>query len=145
MKTNANQRSQPQVQLLESTLTAKRAKLAERIDQPKANKHRNTWTTCAAGHRHQSKKESARCAELELWQKAGLIEGLARKVRFHLLKGWWYESDSTYFAEHPATREWLLVVEDVKGRRDRADLAYRLFRLKADLMRCIYGIEVFET
>jgi hypothetical protein len=143
MKTNANQRQPTQVKLLEKTLAAKRAKLAERIGPPRANKHRNTWTTCAGGHRHQSKKEATRCAELELWQKAGIIEGLNRKVRFHLLKGWWYECDFIYCFNDFDENRW--TIEDVKGRRQKADLAYRLFRLKADLVEQIYGIQITET
>jgi hypothetical protein len=123
------------------SLAVARAKLAARTGEKPPSKLRNRWTTCKAGHKHQSAKEAGRCGELILWEKAGLIEGLNRKVRFHLLGDWWYESDFTYHwpdEDH-------MVIEDVKGRRDKADLAYRLFRLKADLVKAVYGIEVTET
>jgi len=48
----------------------------------KANKYRAKPTTCAHGHRHASKREAARCAELHLIQRAGAISDLEVEPQF---------------------------------------------------------------
>src|ERR1700675_3895436 len=105
------------------------AKLAARLPKQGRSKLGNTWTRCKYEHSHQSKKEAARCEELHLWQKAGLIEGLNRKVRFYLNCRLYYECDFLHFGAISG----LMTIEDVKGWKggDR----YRIFKLKTAWMR----------
>lgn len=90
-----------------------------------------------------SQKELKRYAQLQILQKAGEIADLRVHPRFPLavngVKLGEYEAD---FAYRRGDEE---VIEDCKGYRSRQDAAYRLFLLKARLVKALYGIEVQEV
>jgi hypothetical protein len=108
----------------------------------KPAKFRNVWTV-VDGIKFQSKREAARWSELRILEAAGAIAALKRQVRFvltvHHVKVGIFVADFTYIEN--GQRQ----VEDSKGRRDSRDPSYQLFKLKAALMKAIYGIEVREV
>ncbi|MDE2098366.1 MAG: DUF1064 domain-containing protein [Patescibacteria group bacterium] len=100
------------------------------------SKYRNRRVTLY-GITFASLKEAHRYQELSLLVKAGEISDLQLQVRFalkvkHTVVGT-YIADFTYWA-----KENEFVVEDVKGFRTP------IYRLKAKLMKAIYGIEILE-
>ncbi len=88
-----------------------------------------------------SRKEYRRWQELLLFEKAGVIKGLRRQVKYELLPrvpGKWprpvvYIADFVY---HEGKKE---VVEDVKGYKTD------VYKLKKRLMWVVHGIEIRET
>lgn len=88
-----------------------------------------------------SRKEYRRWQELLLLEKAGVIKGLRRQVKYELLPrvpGKWprpvnYIADFVY---HEGKKE---VVEDVKGYKTD------VYKLKKRLMWVVHGIEIRET
>ena len=103
---------------------------------------RNTWTRCKYGHSHQSAKESRRCEELHLWQKAGLISNLVRGTRYRL------EVNGIHICDYVCdfvydVQSGHIVREDVKGRKSGP--AYEKFRIKKKLMLGCLGMEILET
>jgi hypothetical protein len=95
-----------------------------------------------------SKREAARYDELKLLEKAGEICALQCQVKFPLqVEGkliCTYIADFCYRLKNEkfSNNEELvgeLVVEDVKGVRTP------IYRLKAKLMKAVYGIKILET
>lgn len=108
--------------------------------------------TVVNGERFDSKKEAERYKELCLMERAGLITGLRRQVRYLLLPTRYDKNDrailhsAVYIADFVYTmndKTQALVVEDVKGYRKGP--AYNLFMLKKKLMYDKYGILVKEV
>lgn len=108
-----------------------------------ARKFRNT-PTISAGISFASKAEARRYDELMLLVHAGEIKELQLQPRFdlvvHGLKVGRYQADFSY----RRTADDTPVIEDVKGYRDKRSPAYRLFRLKAEIIRATLGITVME-
>jgi hypothetical protein len=98
--------------------------------------------TVVDGIRFDSRKEAARWKELRMLQATGQISRLNRQVKFDLevngIKVGRYVGDFSYVENRK------LCVEDVKGYRDKASPVYRLFKIKAALVRALYSIEVRE-
>lgn len=92
-----------------------------------------------------SKKERDRYYELRLMERAGIIQGLERQVKFELipaqpkanLRATCYNADFCYWQDGH------FVVEDVKGYKKGS--AYQLFMIKKKLMYQKYGHIIKET
>ena len=88
-----------------------------------------------------SRKEYRRWQELLLLEKAGVIKGLRRQVKYELqprVPGKW-PRPVTYIADfvyHEGKKE---IVEDVKGYQTD------VYKLKKRLMWVVHGIEIRET
>lgn len=90
-----------------------------------------------------SKKEAERYRHLKTLENLGEIRGLERQKRFVLIKGErWSDGkkhrDTVYIADFCYLQGAKLVVEDVKGFRTP------VYRIKRELMKSVYGIEVQE-
>lgn len=108
------------------------------------SKYGNRKTT-VDGVTYDSAKEARRGAELRLMQRAGLIQDLARQVRYTLIpaqrrNGKVVERAATYTADFVYTQNGETVVEDVKSPATRT----QVYKLKKKLMLWEYGIEVKE-
>lgn len=105
------------------------------------HKYHARRTTCAHLHKHPSKKEARRCDELHLLEKAGRIRELTMQNSYDLVVNGMsvgrYVADFSYIGIQDSIPH--RVVEDVKGLRTP------VYRLKAKLVRAIYGIEIRET
>ena len=105
--------------------------------------------TVVNGERFDSKKEAERYKQLRLMERAGIITGLQRQVRYLLLPTRYDDAgkaiihSAVYIADFVYYRNDDLVVEDVKGYRKGP--AYNLFTLKKKLMYDKYGILVDEV
>ena len=100
-------------------------------------KYRNVKTVCAHVHRHDSKKEAARCDGLHLMQSAKEISDLRQQPTFLIeVNG---HKVCKYKADFAYKQDGEQVVEDVKGIRTST------YRLKAKLLRATHGIEILET
>ena len=93
----------------------------------KTSKYRSRRAVCRAGHTHQSQRESKRCDELHLLQKAGIISRLEIQPKFELQPEFvdcrgkkhqaiHYIADFLYITEGEGRH---LVVEDAKGYRTK--------------------------
>lgn len=90
-----------------------------------------------------SKREASRYSELRLLEKAGAISTLKLQVPFPLIvEG---QRVGIYVADFSYVEKGQLVIEDCKGYRDNRSPVYRLFKLKAALVKAIYGQEVREV
>ena len=109
------------------------------------NKYRAVSIDTEDGH-FDSMGEYARWEDLKLMQRAGLISGLKRQVKFELVpkqktkdgkavKPVEYIADFRYFDK--GTNEW--ITEDFKGVRTD------VYKLKKKLMLWRWGIEIRET
>lgn len=102
--------------------------------------------TVVDGHRFPSKKEANRYCELKYAErsKERSVRNLELQVLFPLVvkgvaifpRG--YYADFVYIELQPAGT-WELIVEDAKGVRTDT------YRVKANLVKAIYGIEIRET
>ena len=106
---------------------------------------KKTWVN---GERFDSKKEAERYNQLCLMERAGLITGLRRQVRYILFPTRYditgkLHRKRVYIADFVYYRNGDLVVEDVKGYRKGP--AYNLFTLKKEIMYDKYGILVNEV
>ena len=126
------------------------------LARKKRSKYGNVKTANA-----DSRKEDGRGVELELMQKAGLISGLERQVKFELTPtirepdvigprggrkpGKVIENESYYVADYVYTdnRTGEKIVEDVKGYKGGE--AYKLFKLKRKIMLYYKGIRIHEV
>lgn len=112
--------------------------------EPTRNKFKAERTT-VDGITFDSKAEADRYSALILQQKAGEIEGLERQKKYRIevagVHVCDYIADFTYWRWTKGKRG--QVVEDVKGYR--GGNTYRIFRLKAKLMKAVHGIEVVEV
>lgn len=92
-----------------------------------------------------SKWEAARWMELQLEQKAGLIQHLERQRPFAIVVNDYpictYVADFVYerLERFGAGESWQRVVEDAKGFRTE------VYRLKKKLMKASLGIDIHET
>ena len=84
-----------------------------------------------------SKAEANRYVELKMLQLAGEIKDLQLQVKFRIVVSNVHICD--YIADFCYTERLSEVVEDVKGVRTRE------YRLKAKLMKAIWGIEIREV
>jgi len=92
-----------------------------------------------------SKKEERRYCELRLMQRAGMIQGLDRQVKFELIPAQPKANlrATNYYADFCYWQDGRFVVEDVKGYRKGT--AYELFMIKKKLMYQRYGHIIKET
>ena len=106
----------------------------------KPSKYLARKTTTPDGITHDSQREAARWVHLQTQQRAGLISGLRRQVRFPIIinghRVCAYVADFCYLS---AGQE---VVEDVKSPITRKLPAYRL---KVKLMLAVHGITISEV
>ncbi len=99
-------------------------------------KFRNTPTE-VDGIRFASKREAKRFSELKLLANAGKISGLHLQVPFEIKVNGQHICD--YLADFTYRENGQLVVEDSKGFRTRD------YRLKAKLVKAVYGIVIKEV
>lgn len=92
-----------------------------------------------------SKKERDRYFELKLMERAGIIQGLERQVRFELIPAQPKANlrSTNYYADFCYWQDGRFVVEDVKGYKKGT--AYELFMVKKKLMYQRYGHIIKET
>lgn len=114
--------------------------------KPKYNNKKITYN----GITYDSKKEYLRHQELLLLEKAELISGLQRQVKYELIPtqridGKVVERPISYIADFVYRKDGGLVVEDVKGYRDPASAGYAKFVIKRKLMLWIHGIRITEV
>lgn len=101
--------------------------------------------TVLDGIKFDSKKEANRYAELKLMERAGLIKGLQRQVRFALIPSFDVDGKhyrpTTYVADFVYTdvKSGKQVVEDCKGFRTD------IYRLKAKMFAHKFGVSILET
>ena len=101
-------------------------------------KYKNVKTTID-GITFDSKKESARYAELKLLARSGLIQNLRLQVPFELIPKQAGERAVRYIADFTYTENGETVVEDVKGVRTD------VYRLKKKLMLKVHGLRIKEV
>lgn len=105
----------------------------------KASKYHNVRTE-VDGLKFASKREAQRYGELKLDPE---VTHLERQVRFKLeVNG---IECGEYVLDFRFRRKGKVVHQDVKGDTDPSSVAYRLFKLKSNLMKAIYGITVEEV
>lgn len=101
--------------------------------------------TVLDGIKFDSKKEANRYAELKLMERAGLIKGLQRQVRFELIPSFDVDGKhyrpTSYVADfvYTDTKSGKQVVEDCKGFRTD------IYRLKAKMFAHKFGVSILET
>lgn len=106
--------------------------------QQKPSKYRNVKTVLD-GITFASKREAIRYAALKLEEKAGRIRELVPQAPFVLkVSG---HKIGTYIADFIYFRDAKLVVEDVKSPASKTPV----YRLKAKLMKALYGIDIVEV
>ena len=99
--------------------------------------------TTVDGITFDSRHEAERWCELVIMERAGVIEGLQRQVRFEIVGKTDKFRARYYVADFVYREDGKLVVEDAKGCRSGA--AYQIFRLKQAIMYEKYGIEIKEV
>lgn len=92
------------------------------------------------GLRFDSKREAARWGELRLLERAGLISGLERQVRFPMVIAG--QLVCTYIADFRYLDRGAQVVEDLKSPVTRKQADYRI---KVKLLKALHGVEIRET
>lgn len=95
---------------------------------------------------HASKKEHYRAAQLQLWQRAGVISNLREQVPFELIPAHRFEDGTLeracrYIADFVYTdnETGQMVVEDTKGMRTKE------YIIKRKLMFAVHGIRIKEV
>ena len=101
-------------------------------------KYKNVKTTLD-GITFDSKKESARYAELRLLARSGLIQNLRLQVPYELIPKQQGERAVKYIADFVYTEGDETVVEDVKG------IKTDVYRLKKKLMLKVHGLRIREV
>lgn len=106
-------------------------------------KYHNTKTKMD-GYTFDSKREANRWLVLKAMEESGEISDLRRQVRFILINGQrWSDGrkhrDVCYIADFVYFNNGRTVVEDCKGYRTD------LYRIKRELMKERFGIEIKET
>lgn len=99
----------------------------------------NATPTRVDGLRFASKREAKRYNELKLMERGGEIVALEIQPKFPLIVN--KQKLGNYFGDfqYRDTATGDLIVEDVKGVRTP------VFRLKAKLVRALYGVEIVEV
>ncbi len=125
----------------------------ESAPEPKDKKKKSRYSNERVeldGHKFDSKKEAQRWRTLKFEETAGLVKDIEHHKIFKLVvngvKISTYEADFVY-RRRDAFGAWRRVVEDVKEayflkRKGSAD--YRLYRMKRDLMKALFGITIQE-
>ncbi len=109
------------------------------------SKYRAKKAHCSQGHTHDSIRESRRCNDLHVLQKAGQISGLEIHPKFRFsINGADVKLDNGHVAGYTADFSYIEnnreIVEDVKG------FIVRDFPLRAAIFRTLYpGIELRVT
>lgn len=96
------------------------------------------------GVTYDSLKEYHRFCDLKLMQRAGIITGLQRQVKYELIptqriNGKVIERPVYYYADFVYKMDRQLVVEDVKGYKTPE------YVIKRKLMLSVYGIQIHEV
>ena len=109
----------------------------------KKSKYRSRKVTID-GVTYDSLKEYHRFCDLKLMQRAGIITGLQRQVKYELLptqriNGKVIERPVNYYADFVYKMDRQLVVEDVKGYKTPE------YVIKRKLMLSVYGIQIHEV
>lgn len=96
------------------------------------------------GVTYDSLKEYHRFCDLKLMQRAGIITGLQRQVKYELIptqriNGKVIERPVNYYADFVYKMDRQLVVEDVKGYKTPE------YVIKRKLMLSVYGIQIHEV
>lgn len=109
----------------------------------KKSKYRSRKVT-ADGITFDSVKEYKRYTELKLLERAGLITGLQRQVKYELIpsqriNGKVVERPVTYIADFVYRKDGGLVVEDTKGFKTKE------YILKRKMMLFFHGIRINEV
>lgn len=109
----------------------------------KKSKYKNKTVTID-GITFDSMKEGNRYRELKLLERAGLITGLQRQVKYELIptqriNGKVVERPVTYIADFVYHKDGGLVVEDTKGFKTKE------YIIKRKLMLHVYGIQISEV
>lgn len=92
-----------------------------------------------------SQKEYNRWCELRLLERAGMISGLSRQVKYVLIPtqrdkmGKLLERECAYYADFVYRQNGCLVAEDSKGHKTEA------YRIKKKLMLWVHNIKIKET
>ena len=105
------------------------------------SKYKNVKTTLD-GITFDSKKESARYAELKLLARSGLIQNLRLQVPFALIPKQQGERAVKYIADFVYTENGETVVEDTKSEITRANPTYIL---KRKLLLWVHGLRIKEV
>ena len=105
------------------------------------SKYKNVKTTLD-GITFDSKKESARYAELMMLQRSGLIQNLRLQVPFELIPKQDGERAVKYIADFVYTENSETVVEDTKSEITRANPTYIL---KRKLLLWVHGLRIKEV
>lgn len=100
------------------------------------NKYGARKTPCGE-HIHDSAREAARCGDLRLMEKGGLIADLLNQPIFRIEVNGVHVCD--YKADFSYWENGDTVIEDVKGVRTA------VYRLKRKLMKAAHGIAIRET
>lgn len=125
----------------------------------KRSKYHNYKTEGPNGEKFDSKKELARYNELVMMEKAGLISGLRRQVRYVLLHSIYEDvpvqlkrkvsikkkllfRETAYIADFVYEQDGQEVVEDVKASAFFQDPVYKL---KKKLMYMIHNVKIKEV
>jgi hypothetical protein len=108
----------------------------------RGNKYPAIKTVCGAGHKHDSKREAAKCDDLHLALKAGYISKLVCQVPFDLFAFNLLNDERAFICKYIADFVYVdqgrQVVMDVKGMRTP------IYNLKRRLMKACWGIEIVE-
>lgn len=96
------------------------------------------------GVTYDSLKEYHRFCDLKLMQRAGIITGLQRQVKYELIptqriNGKVIERPVNYYADFVYKMDRQLVVEDIKGYKTPE------YVIKRKLMLSVYGIQIHEV
>ncbi|MGA9884080.1 MAG: DUF1064 domain-containing protein [Candidatus Acidiferrales bacterium] len=106
------------------------------------NKYSAIKTVCGAAHKHDSKREAAKCDQLHLAVKAGYISALEFQVPYQLFGYSMATGERRLICKYVADFRYLdsgkTVVMDVKGMRTP------IYNLKKKLMLACWGIEIEE-
>lgn len=132
----------------------RRTQAREAEDEQKQNKYRAKKVEgCLADgtpHTFDSIKEADRYNELALMQSAGQISDLEIQKKFLLIPSQKMSDGSTlrgidYICDFAYIQNGEQRIEDVKGYKNPASAAYRVFQIKKKLMKWIHKIEVHEV
>lgn len=83
-------------------------------------KYKSKKAKCRAMHIHDSKKEAARCNELQYLQRVGIISDLKIQQKYELIPALKYEGmpnerGCSYIADFTYFKDGIFVIEDTKG------------------------------
>ncbi len=110
----------------------------------RSNKYGSRKVTTATGQTFDSVREYHRFCELNLMQRAGVIQDLKCQVKYELIPtqrvdGRVVEKACTYIADFVYKQNGQTVVEDAKGHKTE------VYKIKKKLMLHVHGIRITET